>query len=55
MKLHGVHFTAKNWDDKLTQSAHLRDPCLALYMVVTYTFKYLALISPKAVTMITDL
>ena len=47
--------SAENWDDKLTQSAHLRNPRLALYTTVGYTFSYLALISRKVATNTVDL
>ena len=33
--------SAENCDDELTQSAHLRNPCLVLYTTVSYTFLYL--------------
>ena len=41
--------SAKNWDDKLTQYAHLHNPHLALHTVVGYPFLYLALTSRKTV------
>ena len=30
--------SAENWDEEFTQSAHLRNPRLALYATVGYTF-----------------
>ena len=47
--------SAENWDEELTQSAHLRNPRLALYATVGYTFLYLVLISRKVATKTIDL
>ena len=46
---------AENCDDELTQSAHLRNPCLALHTTVGYTFLYLAFLSRKIATKTIDL
>ena len=42
--------SAKNWDNELTQSAHVCNPCLALYAKVGYTPLYLALKLCKVAT-----
>jgi len=34
---------SENWDDEFLQCAHLCDPHLALYMVLTYAFLILSL------------
>ena len=47
--------SAKNWDDELTQSPHLRNPHLALYATVGYTFSYLVLTSHRVATKTIDL
>ena len=47
--------SAENWDDELTQSAHLRNLRLALYATVGYTFLYLVLILRKVATKTIDL
>ena len=39
---------AKIWDDELTQSAHLHNPCLAIYIAIGYTF-YFELVLCKGV------
>ena len=47
--------SAENWDNECTQSAHLRNPHLALYTTAGYTFSYLSRISHKAATETNDL
>jgi len=46
---------AENWDDELTQSAHLHNPRLVLYTMVGNTFFYLAPILHKVATKTIDL
>ena len=50
-RMHDVIVTKQTGlDNELTQSAHLRNPRLAIYATVGYTFLYLALILRKVAT-----